>query len=90
MRRNVPGIPFDRFIVHDWRNDVVKIGEVDGAYLSDISEGLWTEPIAVEVNRLVMDGRYDLILSIGQVVPHELSEWRTIQRISLSASAAAK
>ena len=65
-------IPLDRFIVHNWRQDVVKIGSVPGEYLSEISEGLWTEDIDVEVNRLIMDEKYDLILSVGQVVPHEV------------------
>lgn len=65
-------IPFERFIVHNWRTDVVKIGEVPGAFLSEITEGLWTEPVEVEVNRRVMDPSYDLILSPGQVVPHEV------------------
>ncbi len=66
-----PDIPFDRFIVHDWRRDVVKIGEVSGEYIAEISGGLWTEPIAVEVNRLLLES-YDLIISIGQVLPHEV------------------
>lgn len=65
-------IPFSRFIVHNWRTDVVKIGEVPGEYLHEITEGLWSEPIAVEINRRVMDGSYDLILSPGAVVPHEV------------------
>ncbi|NCD17472.1 MAG: DUF2088 domain-containing protein, partial [Actinobacteria bacterium] len=65
-------IPFERFFAHNWRTDVVKIGEVPGAFLSEMTEGLWTEPIEVEVNRRVMDPSYDLILSPGQVVPHEV------------------
>ena len=65
-------IPLDRFIVHNWRQDVVRIGSVPGEYLSEISEGLWTEDIDVEVNKLIMDEKYDLILSVGQVVPHEV------------------
>ena len=65
-------IPYDKFLVHNWRSDVVKIGEVPGHYLEEITEGLWKEPVDVEVNRLVMDEKYDLILSIGQVVPHEV------------------
>lgn len=68
-----PGIPADRFLVHDWRRDVLRLGEVPGDYLASVSEGLWTEPIAVEVNRLVAEGDYDLIVSIGQVVPHEVA-----------------
>ncbi|HPQ46742.1 MAG TPA: lactate racemase domain-containing protein [Clostridia bacterium] len=65
-------IPFDRFIVHDWRNDVEKIGEVPASFVSEVSEGLVAESIPVEVNRLLLDESYDLIVSIGQVVPHEV------------------
>ncbi len=66
------GVPFDRMIVHNWRNDVVKIGEVPAEFVSQISEGLVNNSIDVEVNRRLMDSSYDLILSIGQVVPHEV------------------
>ena len=65
-------IPYDKFIAHNWRNDVMKIGEVPASYLEEITEGLWKDPVSVEINRLVMDEKYDLILSIGQVVPHEV------------------
>lgn len=65
-------IPHDRFLVHDWRRDVVRLGEVPADYVREITEGLWTEPVSVEVNRRVMDGSYDLIISPGQVVPHEV------------------
>ena len=65
-------VPFERFLVHNWRRDVVRLGEVSGEYLSGITEGLWNEPIACEINRRVMDESYDLILSVGQVVPHEV------------------
>ncbi len=65
-------IPYEKFLVHNWRADVVKLGQVPGEYLEEITEGLWHDPVDVEVNRLVMDEKYDLILSIGQVVPHEV------------------
>ena len=65
-------IPYDAMIVHDWRHDVVKIGEVPASYLEEITEGLWHDPVSVEVNRRIMDESYDLILSPGQVVPHEV------------------
>jgi len=65
-------IPYGRFLVHNWRGDVVRLGEVPAAYLSEITEGLWNEPLSAEINRLVMDPAYELILSIGQVVPHEV------------------
>ncbi|MDD6308006.1 MAG: lactate racemase domain-containing protein [Clostridia bacterium] len=66
------GVPFDRILVHNWKTDVVKIGEVPAAFVSEVSEGLVNDKIDVEVNRLIMDKSYDLILSVGQVVPHEV------------------
>lgn len=65
-------IPYEVFIPHNWREDVVSLGKVPGEYISEISEGLWKDDIEVEVNKLVMDEKYDLIISIGQVVPHEV------------------
>ena len=65
-------IPYERFIVHNWRTDVEKVGTVPVEYVAEISEGLVTDPIEVEVNRRLLDPAYDLILSIGQVVPHEV------------------
>ena len=65
-------IPFDKFIVHDWRNDVEKIGVIPADYIASISDGLWKEDIEVETNKLLLDSKYDLILSVGQVVPHEV------------------
>ena len=67
-----PDVPFERCIVHNWRTDVVKVGEVPGEYVASISEGLVTTPIDVEVNKRLLDPSYDLILSLGQVVPHEV------------------
>lgn len=65
-------IPRDRFIVHNWRTDVVKIGEIPGEYVAEVSEGLINTPISVELNKRIVDGTYDRIISIGQVVPHEV------------------
>ena len=65
-------IPHEHFLVHDWRHDVVKLGEIPADFVSEITEGLWTESVGVEINRRVMDVGYDLIVSPGQVVPHEV------------------
>ncbi|MCL2699615.1 MAG: lactate racemase domain-containing protein, partial [Defluviitaleaceae bacterium] len=67
------GVPFASVIPHNWRGDVVKLGEVPGSFVADISEGLMTEPIDVEINKRLLDKSYDLIISIGQVVPHEVA-----------------
>ena len=65
-------IPYEKMLVHGWRTDVQKVGVVPGEYVSEISEGLVNDPIDVEVNKRLLDPSYDLILSIGQVVPHEV------------------
>ena len=65
-------IPYEKMIVHNWRTDVVKLGEVPAEEVKRISEGLWTDPVDIEVNRRLMDETYDLIVSPGQVVPHEV------------------
>jgi len=65
-------IPYDAMIVHNWRTDVVRLGEVPSDEVRRLSDGLWTEPVSVEVNRRIMDESYDLIISPGQVVPHEV------------------
>ncbi len=67
-----PGIPHHLFRVHDWRNDVIRIGEIPQDFIEGISGGALHFSIPVEVNRLILEGGYDLILSVGQVVPHEV------------------
>lgn len=57
---------------HDWRNDVITLGTVPAAYVKDVSEGAVEFPWPAQVNKLLRDGKFDLILSIGQVVPHEV------------------
>ena len=59
-------------LVHDWRSGVIKLGEIPAEFVREVSEGLVNEKIDVETNRRIINGGYDLILSIGQVVPHEV------------------
>ncbi len=67
-----PSIPFDLMRVHNWRKDVLTIGEVPSEYTKHVTEGIYEEPWPVQVNSLLVEGGHDLILSIGQVVPHEV------------------
>ena len=64
--------PRGLFRVHDWRNDIVTLGEVPGEFMLEVSEGKLDYPWPAQVNKLLRDGGHDLILSIGQVVPHEV------------------
>ncbi|MFO7670356.1 MAG: lactate racemase domain-containing protein [Bacteroidales bacterium] len=65
-------VPISRFRVHDWRKDVVTLGEVPAAFVESVSEGKVSFSWPAQVNRLLTEGGHDLILSIGQVVPHEV------------------
>ena len=64
-------IPLARFKVHDWRNGVRHVGDVPGKLLQEWSGGLVDYDVRVEVSNLLFAG-YDLILSVGQIVPHEV------------------
>ncbi len=64
--------PKSLFRNHDWRNDVVTLGEVPAEYIRNISEGKIDFSWPAQVNKLLVEGGFDLILSIGQVVPHEV------------------
>ncbi len=65
-------VPRGLFRVHDWRHDVVTLGEVPASLVYEVSEGRLNFPWPAQVNRLLVEGGHDLILSIGQVVPHEV------------------
>jgi nickel-dependent lactate racemase len=64
-------IPLARFKVHDWRNGIRQVGEVPGKLIQEWSGGLVDYSVRIEVNKLLFAG-YDLILSVGQIVPHEV------------------
>ena len=72
IEKMFPGVPLSLFRVHNWREDVVDVGTVPGEYVKDLSEGALDYDVPIQVNRLLLEGGYDLILSLGQVVPHEV------------------
>lgn len=65
-------IPLSLFRVHNWRTDIETLGEVPAEYIYQQSEGLLNYPWPAQVNKLISRGGFDLILSIGHVVPHEV------------------
>jgi nickel-dependent lactate racemase len=60
------------FRVHDWRNDIVTLGEVPAEFIRQQSEGKLEYSWKAQVNKLLVQGGFDLILSVGQIVPHEV------------------
>jgi nickel-dependent lactate racemase len=67
-----PGVDHSLFAVHDWRNDVVTLGVVPAEFIEQVSEGKLNWEWKAQVNKLLVEGDFDLILSLGQVVPHEV------------------
>lgn len=72
LERMYPTVPKSKIREHDWRNDVVTIGEVPADFVSEATEGIYTKSWPAQMNKMLWEGGHDLILSIGQVVPHEV------------------
>lgn len=66
-------VPRDLFRVHDWRNDVVTMGQVPAEFVKGVTEGKLNFSWPVQINRMLVEDDWDLILSVGQVVPHEVA-----------------
>jgi len=67
-----PAVPEALFRVHDWRRDVVELARVERERVEQITEGAVSYDWPAQVNRLLPSGGFDLIVSLGQVVPHEV------------------
>jgi nickel-dependent lactate racemase len=67
-----PGVPHNLFRVHKWRTDAITLGEVPAEYIREQSEGKLNYAWPAQINRMIPSGGFDLVLSIGQVVPHEV------------------
>lgn len=63
-------IPLENFLVHDFKNDIQTIGEIPENFVEKISEGKLQRSIEVKINKSLINGEYDLVISVGQVLPH--------------------
>jgi nickel-dependent lactate racemase len=70
--RMFPGVPKELFRVHDWRNDVAELGRIEKEWVEHATGAAVSYDWPVQVNRLLLDGGFSLIISLGQVVPHEV------------------
>jgi len=70
--RMFPCVPQSLFLVHDWRNDVVELARIDRKWVEKTTAGAVSYDWPVQVNKLLRDGGFNLIVSLGQVVPHEV------------------
>jgi len=65
-------VPHSLFHAHKWREEVETLGVIPKEFIREQSEEKVEYEWPAQVNRLVSRGKFDLILSIGQVVPHEV------------------
>jgi len=65
-------LPRELIRVHHYRTDVDTLGHVDSEFVEHATEGIYKKPWPAQVNKIISRGGHDLILSIGQVVPHEV------------------
>jgi len=63
-------IPFNIFKEHNYIKDTVHIGEIPKEYISKVSNKVVNQSIDVKINKELVNEDYDLIVSIGQVLPH--------------------
>lgn len=70
------GVPFSCVHHHNWRDQVATVGVIPADFVEQVSEGWFTQAIPVSLNKLLLQTGaqgYDLIMSLGQVVPHEVA-----------------
>jgi len=72
LTRMFGNVPQSLFHIHNWRTDIETIGEVPAEFIEEQSEGKLHYSWLAQINRLLLEGNFDLILSVGQVVPHEV------------------
>ena len=65
-------VPQENIHAHDWRNGVKYLGEISADYVKDASGGRADWPIPVWLNTMLLEEKWDLIINIGHVVPHEV------------------
>ncbi len=66
-------VPHSLFREHRWRTDIDEIGRVPSSFIREVTAGKLDFDYPVQVNRLLTSGKHDLIISVGQVVPHEVT-----------------
>ncbi|HHH20094.1 MAG TPA: DUF2088 domain-containing protein, partial [Campylobacterales bacterium] len=72
LKKMFGSIPLSIFREHRWKEDLITLGIVPAEFVNQVSEGKVKYDWPAQVNKLLVEGNFDLILSIGQVVPHEV------------------
>jgi len=65
-------IELENFYSHNWREDTEEIAVLPAELLAKLSDEIINEEIPLKINKMIVDSKYDLVLSVGQVLPHEV------------------
>ncbi len=65
-------IPEDRIHAHDWRNGCVSVGTIPASVVREKTQGKVDWDIPILLNKMLMSEKWDLIINVGHVVPHEV------------------
>ncbi len=65
-------LPKAKYHIHHWRTGLDHFGEVPSEFIREVSGGKLDYSIPVAVNQKLVEGDYELIISVGQVIPHEV------------------
>ena len=65
-------IPDERIHAHDWRHGVTRIGMIPAEKVAETTGGKADWAIPIDLNTMLMNEPWDLIINIGHVVPHEV------------------
>lgn len=65
-------IPEERIHAHDWKDGVVNVGTVPAEYVKEATGGAVDWGMPIDLNEMLMEEDWDLIINIGHVVPHEV------------------
>jgi len=65
-------IPNSKIHAHDWRNGVTHVGTIPASLVKETTGGAANWDIPVDLNSMLIDQHWDLVIHIGHVVPHEV------------------
>lgn len=65
-------IPEERIHAHDWRNGVTHVGTVPAEFVREKTGGVVDWEMPIDLNTMLINEAWDLIINIGHVVPHEV------------------
>ena len=73
IRKMFGTVPYSLFREHRWRTDIDELGRIPREFISEATSGKLSFDYPVQVNKLLSSANNDLIISVGQVVPHEVT-----------------